>query len=127
MRFPSSRARPRDRTRLRVHPQNSDATKKAPIVFAFLTHMSACAPQPARDPSASVGMTGKPQGYRARVEQAIVFTVSAWDSNCPQHIPQRLEAAEVKALLAERQKRIEELTAELDRLRKLQTISPRHR
>ena len=27
--------------------------------------------------------TLKPDGYRARVEQALVFTVSAWDSNCP--------------------------------------------
>ena len=66
----------------------------------------------------------KPDGYRARVEQAILFTVSAWDSNCPQHIPQRLEAAEVKAMLTERDKRIEELTAELDRLRKLRTARP---
>jgi predicted pyridoxine 5'-phosphate oxidase superfamily flavin-nucleotide-binding protein len=60
----------------------------------------------------------KPDGYRARVEQAIVFTVSAWDTNCPQHIPQRLEAEEVRAMLAERDKRIEELTAELERVRK---------
>jgi predicted pyridoxine 5'-phosphate oxidase superfamily flavin-nucleotide-binding protein len=60
-------------------------------------------------------------GYRARVEQAIVFKLSAWDSNCPQHIPQRLDAAEVKAMLAERDKRIEELTGELDRLRKVRT------
>lgn len=37
----------------------------------------------------------KPDGYRARAEQAILFTVSAWDSNCPQHIPQRFEAEEV--------------------------------
>jgi len=66
----------------------------------------------------------KPDGYRARVEQAILFTVSAWDSNCPQHIPQRLEAAEVKAMLTERDKRIEELTAELDRLRKVRTLRP---
>ncbi len=66
----------------------------------------------------------KPDGYRARVEQAILFTVSAWDSNCPQHIPERLEAAEVKAMLGERDKRIDELTAELDRLRKLRTVSP---
>ena len=68
--------------------------------------------------------TLKPDGYRARVEQALVFTVSAWDSNCPQHIPQRLEAAEVKAMPAERDQRIEELTKELDRLRKLRTVSP---
>jgi predicted pyridoxine 5'-phosphate oxidase superfamily flavin-nucleotide-binding protein len=60
----------------------------------------------------------KPEGYKARVEQAILFTVSAWDSNCPSHIPQRVEAAEVKAMMAERDKRIEELTAELNRLRK---------
>jgi len=66
----------------------------------------------------------KPHGYRVRLEQVILFTVSAWDSNCPQHIPQRLEAAEVKAMLAERNKRIDELTAELDRLRKLRIGSP---
>jgi len=60
----------------------------------------------------------KPDGYRARVEQAILFTVSAWDTNCPQHIPQRFEAAEVNTMLAERDQRIEDLTKELDRLRK---------
>jgi predicted pyridoxine 5'-phosphate oxidase superfamily flavin-nucleotide-binding protein len=60
----------------------------------------------------------KPADYRARAEQAILFTVSAWDSNCPQHIPRRLEAAEVNSMLAERDKRIEDLTRELDRLRK---------
>ncbi|MGO9454294.1 MAG: pyridoxamine 5'-phosphate oxidase family protein [Candidatus Binataceae bacterium] len=65
----------------------------------------------------------KPEGYRARVEQAIVFTVSAWDSNCPQHIPQRFEAADVKAMLAERDKRIEDLTKELELLRKAGSTS----
>ena len=59
----------------------------------------------------------KPDGYKARVEQVILFTASAWDSNCPQHIPQRFEAADVKAMLAERDKRIEDLTKELDLLR----------
>ena len=28
-----------------------------------------------------------PEGYKARPEQAILFTVSAWDTNCAQHIP----------------------------------------
>jgi predicted pyridoxine 5'-phosphate oxidase superfamily flavin-nucleotide-binding protein len=60
-----------------------------------------------------------PEGYRARPEQAILFTVSAWDANCPQHIPQRFEAAEVGAMLAERDKRIEGLEAELARLRRV--------
>ncbi len=54
-----------------------------------------------------------PQGYRARAEQAILFTVTAWDSNCPQHIPQRFEAADVAAALAARDARIAELEAML--------------
>jgi predicted pyridoxine 5'-phosphate oxidase superfamily flavin-nucleotide-binding protein len=33
-----------------------------------------------------------PKGYKARASQVIVFDVKAWDANCPQHIPQRLEA-----------------------------------
>lgn len=58
-----------------------------------------------------------PAGYKARGEQAIVFTVVAWDSNCPQHIPQRFEAAEVAAQIAERDRRISALEAELRALR----------
>ncbi len=58
-----------------------------------------------------------PKNYRARPEQVILFTVSAWDTNCPQHIPQRFEAVEVAAALALRDKRIEELEAQLTRLR----------
>jgi predicted pyridoxine 5'-phosphate oxidase superfamily flavin-nucleotide-binding protein len=63
-----------------------------------------------------------PQGYRARPEQVIIFTVAAWDMNCPQHIPQRFEAADVAAALAEKDKviveqvkRIAELEAALGR------------
>ncbi|MER8393857.1 pyridoxamine 5'-phosphate oxidase family protein [Mesorhizobium sp. M0045] len=58
-----------------------------------------------------------PQDYRARPEQVILFTVSAWDSNCSQHIPQRFEAADVAAALGERDKRIERLEQEIARLR----------
>jgi hypothetical protein len=43
-----------------------------------------------------------PEGYQARPEQAIIFTVVAWDANCQQHIPLRFEAAQVAAVLAER-------------------------
>jgi uncharacterized protein len=60
-----------------------------------------------------------PDGYKARAEQVILFTVSAWNANCPQHIPQRFEAAAVAAALAERDRRIEMLEAELSRLREL--------
>lgn len=58
-----------------------------------------------------------PGGSTARPEQVIVFTVAAWDANCPQHIPQRFEAADVAAALAERDKRIRALEAEVERLR----------
>jgi predicted pyridoxine 5'-phosphate oxidase superfamily flavin-nucleotide-binding protein len=57
-----------------------------------------------------------PKSYRARPEQVIVITVTAWDANCPQHIPQRFEAADVAAALAERDRRIEALEAEIRRL-----------
>src|SRR6516225_1329186 len=57
-----------------------------------------------------------PQAYRARPEQVILFTVSTWSANCPQHIPQRFEAADVAAALAERDQRIAALEAEVARL-----------
>jgi predicted pyridoxine 5'-phosphate oxidase superfamily flavin-nucleotide-binding protein len=57
-----------------------------------------------------------PKGYEARPEQVILFTVTAWESNCPQHIPQRFEAADVAAALDERDRRIAELEAEVKRL-----------
>jgi predicted pyridoxine 5'-phosphate oxidase superfamily flavin-nucleotide-binding protein len=54
-----------------------------------------------------------PAGYRARPEQVIVFRIAAWDTNCPQHIPQKFDAADVAAALAARDARIAELEAEL--------------
>jgi uncharacterized protein len=54
-----------------------------------------------------------PQGYRARPEQVILFRIEAWDTNCPQHIPQKFDAADVAAALASRDARIAELEAEL--------------
>jgi predicted pyridoxine 5'-phosphate oxidase superfamily flavin-nucleotide-binding protein len=58
-----------------------------------------------------------PKGYKARPEQAILLTVLAWDENCPQHIPQRLDAVDVGPAIAERDRRIEALEAEIMRLR----------
>lgn len=55
--------------------------------------------------------------YRAKPEQVILFSVTAWDVNCSQHIPQRLEAADVARALAARDARIAELEAELARLK----------
>ena len=58
-----------------------------------------------------------PPDYKARAEQVILFSVSAWDSNCPQHIPQRFEATEVAAALADRDARIAALEAEVSQLK----------
>ena len=58
-----------------------------------------------------------PKGYRARPEQVILFTVTAWDVNCSQHIPQRFEAADVASALQTRDGRIAELEAEIRRLK----------
>lgn len=60
-----------------------------------------------------------PEGYRARPEQVVLFTVTAWDVNCPQHIPQRFEAADVQAAIKSRDERIATLEAEVERLRRV--------
>ena len=52
-------------------------------------------------------------GYPAEPEQALLITVAAWDANCPQHIPQRLEADDVARALAAKDARIAELEAAL--------------
>ena len=41
-----------------------------------------------------------PEGYKARPEQVIVFDVEAWDTNCPQHIPQMFHAEDVGRTIA---------------------------
>ncbi len=58
-----------------------------------------------------------PENYRARAEQAIVFTVNLWDLNCRQHIPQRLEAEDVARALEERDQKIASLEDELEAYR----------
>lgn len=54
-----------------------------------------------------------PEGYRARPLQAIVFRVTALDTNCSQHIPQMLDAPDVAGALAHLQAKIDALEAEL--------------
>ncbi len=56
------------------------------------------------------------EGYDARIERAIVIRVSAWDANCPQHIPQRFEATDVAAALAAKDRTIADLEERLRRL-----------
>lgn len=58
-----------------------------------------------------------PAGYRARGEQALLFDIAACDINCPQHIPQKVDAADVATALAQRDARIAELQTELASLK----------
>jgi predicted pyridoxine 5'-phosphate oxidase superfamily flavin-nucleotide-binding protein len=44
--------------------------------------------------------------YPARVEQAIVFDVEAWNANCPQHIPKLVPAKEVERTVSTLRRRI---------------------
>lgn len=57
-----------------------------------------------------------PEGYKARPEAAILFTVEAWDANCPQHIPQMLFVEDVAAAIEQLTARIASLEAENARL-----------
>ena len=61
----------------------------------------------------------KPEGYKARVERVLLIKVKAWDVNCPQHIPVKIDAQDVAAAIDKRDARIAELEAELRKLRNL--------
>jgi len=58
-----------------------------------------------------------PEGYTARPEQIVLFEVEAWDTNCPQHIPQMFHADDVGRTIVGLQTRIEELEAEVAALK----------
>jgi len=64
-----------------------------------------------------------PEGYPVRAEQAIILKIRAWDINCPQHIPQKLDAADVSRALKELQARIVHLEALNEQLRAHSTTS----
>jgi len=57
-----------------------------------------------------------PDSYAARPEQAVLFEVDAWDANCPQHIPQKFDAADVAIAITRLEQRIATLEAENSRL-----------
>jgi predicted pyridoxine 5'-phosphate oxidase superfamily flavin-nucleotide-binding protein len=51
--------------------------------------------------------------YPGRVERAILFTIEAWDVNCPQHIHKRFPQATVAPIIEELQSRVQELEQKL--------------
>lgn len=64
------------------------------------------------DDPALMGALADPD-YPGRPERAIVFTIEAWDMNCPQHIHARYLATEVIPVVRELKDRIKQLEAEL--------------
>jgi hypothetical protein len=58
-----------------------------------------------------------PKDYKAKAEQVILIDVAAWDVNCPQHIPQKIDAQDVAAALEPLRARIAALEAENQRLK----------
>jgi uncharacterized protein len=58
-----------------------------------------------------------PEGYQARPEQVVLFDIEAWDTNCPQHIPQMFHAEDVARTIEQFQARIRELEAEIAALK----------
>ncbi len=54
-----------------------------------------------------------PNGQGSRADRALVIDVEAWDVNCPQNIPQRIEADDVATALAERDRQIAALRQKL--------------
>lgn len=65
-----------------------------------------------------------PEGYDARPEQAILFTIAAWSRNCPQHIPQMFPAEEVMAAVDALTARIKTLESQLAAARGLTPPEP---
>ena len=50
--------------------------------------------------------------YPGKVERAILFTIEAWDVNCPQHIHKRFSQRQIAPVVEKLQSRIAELEAE---------------
>ncbi|MDG3006744.1 pyridoxamine 5'-phosphate oxidase family protein [Paludisphaera mucosa] len=55
--------------------------------------------------------------YDGKVERAILFTLEAWDINCPQHIHPRFTPRQMAPVIEKMQARIADLEAEVQRLR----------
>ena len=71
-----------------------------------------------------------PGGVKARGERVILFDVTAWDANCPQHIPQKIDlddAREAVATLKARIAALETENAELRAKRLASDVTPRGR
>ena len=57
------------------------------------------------------------EGYRAKPERVLLFTVDAWDMNCVQHITERFTKEEIQSAVEVTQQRLVALEAENTQLR----------
>ncbi len=57
--------------------------------------------------------------YQAEPERALVFTIEAWDTNCPQHITPRFVDGEAEAEMQRLRNRVQQLQSENARLRRI--------
>ena len=53
--------------------------------------------------------------YPGDVERAILFSIEAWDVNCPQHIHKRFPQATVDSVVKQLRSQVKELQAKLDK------------
>ena len=58
-----------------------------------------------------------PEGYKARPERVFVFTITAWDVNCPQHIIPRYDEDMVRQVTEKLTRRVTALEAENEKLK----------
>lgn len=58
----------------------------------------------------------RPAQGNAVAERVILFTIEAWDRNCPQHIPQLIPIEAAEAVVQQLKQRIEDLESELARV-----------
>ena len=54
------------------------------------------------------------ESYKAKLERVVIFTVEAWDMNCPQHIQQRFTQEDIENVTNPLHERIKALEKELE-------------
>jgi predicted pyridoxine 5'-phosphate oxidase superfamily flavin-nucleotide-binding protein len=57
-------------------------------------------------------------GYAAKPQRAVLIALEAWDTNCPQHIPQLVPAEDVVEIVTGLRARVAELEARLAEVRR---------
>ncbi len=62
------------------------------------------------------------ESYKARLERAVIFTVEAWDMNCPQHIQQRFTTEDIEKVTKPLLERIKALENDLESQKSLNSL-----